>query len=91
VIRLEDDFGIATGKELISLGTELRFKLAIIVDASVEHDSHAEVRIDHWLLRRRRKINDAQTPVTEPQVLLMLVAFGIRTSGPHRCRHRLQS
>ena len=37
----------------------------IVVDCPVEYDAKAEFRIDHRLLRCRRQVHDAQSPVAE--------------------------
>ena len=87
-IGFEDDFGVALREEAISLLHELAAQLAIIINAAVENDREAEQRIDHRLLRCGRKIDDAETAVTERNALLRERAVRIGTARSHCPVHR---
>ena len=86
-VSLEDDLGVALREEAVTLGRELAAQLAIIVDAAVEHDGEAKLRIDHRLLRCGSKIDDAQAPMAEGDAILHEGAARVRPARVHSLRH----
>jgi hypothetical protein len=50
MVSLQDDFGVAIGKEAIALGAQLLAKLLEIVDAAIEHDAQPKPGVEHRLL-----------------------------------------
>ena len=65
LIRLQHDFGIGAGVELVPLGLEVHSQAREVVDLAIEDDDATAVRVRHRLVTRGREINDGEPAVPE--------------------------
>jgi hypothetical protein len=87
-VSFEDDFGIPLREKTMAFGGQLVAQLPVIVDAAVEDDGQAELRIDHRLLRCGSEIDNAQPPMAERDAVLHERTAGIGAARPHAPDHR---
>ena len=78
LIGFEDDFGVALREEPIAFAHEFAAQFAEIIDAAVEDDGEAELRIDHRLGGCGGKIDDAEPAMAERHPILREGAAGVR-------------
>src|SRR4051812_12355027 len=69
-ISLQDDFGVASGKEAVSFRNQLGTQLSVIIDAAVKCHGESEFGIDHRLLRCRGKIENAESTMAQAHAVL---------------------
>ena len=70
-------------KKRVAVGRELLAQLAVVVDAAVEDDGEAELRVDHRLGAALGEVDDLQPPVRQPDAVLRP---GPGPSGPRGAR-----
>jgi hypothetical protein len=80
-IGLEDDLGVALGKEVIAPGAQLGAQFRVVVDGAVEHQR--QVQFGHrpsagW--NAIGQIDDGQPPVAEGQRTVRVAALVVRTA-----------
>ncbi len=63
----QQHFGVALGAEQVAVLLELRPELQVVVDLTVEHDPHVALGGGHWLVPRRRHVQDAQAAVAQAE------------------------
>ena len=83
MIRLDDDLGVAFGKEPVAEIAQFGFQLAVIVDTAVKDQAQAQLIVDHGLLGGRCQVEDAQSPMSERDCTLCKDSSRIRPPGVH--------
>jgi hypothetical protein len=66
----------------MSSGFELTSELSEVVYFPVENDTQSVVFIEYWLMTGIQ-INDTQTPVAQPKVMIYVVALVVRAPVAH--------
>ena len=80
-ICFEDDFGVALGKEAIAFFPQFAAQLAKIIDAAVERDREPKFAVDHRLVGRRFRVENAKTPMSQANTILREQAVRIRPAS----------
>ena len=66
-VGVEDDFGVGLGLERVSQRFEFFANFEVIVDFPVKSDAERLVLGLHGLIAERRKVQDGQPPVSQPE------------------------
>ena len=88
VVRLGDHFGVAIGEEAVAAALKLVAKLAIIVDAAVEDEVEAELRVDQRLRRAGRQVDDLEPLVAEADAAAHQLSAGVGPAPLLAAHHR---
>src|SRR5581483_9106182 len=86
-VSLENDFGVAVGKEAIPLFLQFAAQFAEIVDAPVKGDGEPELAVDHRLVRCGLGVQNAETPMSEAHTILREEPARIRPSAAKAFGH----
>src|SRR2546422_11650119 len=66
-VEVKDDLGIALRAKPMSSRLQAGFQLEVVVDLAVVHERERPVLVHHRLPGRRRKVDDTDTPMSEPE------------------------
>ena len=80
VVRSENDLGLGTGAELVSVRLELLSQLNVVVDLPVVEDAVPIAAISHWLAAVAREIENRQPAMAQSDILVVPGAGVIRPS-----------
>src|SRR5262249_18202922 len=87
VIGLEDDLGIAAGKEAVALVLQFAAQLAKIVDATIKGNGEAKLRINHRLLRGPVQVKNVEAAMAERDLVLQKHPAGVGAARRERPAH----
>src|SRR5690349_22955561 len=85
-IRLEYYLGVRRGSELVPPRYELFAKLHKVIDFTVKRNAQRPRSVDHRLTASRRKVDNRQAAVTEPNATISREPFApiVGTAMAHR-------
>ncbi len=92
-VRPQQHLGVAAvapvvaREEAVPPGLELAAQLAVVVDAAVEDDRHAELGVEHGLGGGLGEVDDRQAAVAHGDVTVLPEPPGIGTPVPHGLGH----
>src|SRR5262249_10172470 len=89
VIRLENDLGVRRREKAIAEALELRAKLAIIVNATIEDERQPELAVHHRLLASAAETDDRAPRSPEGRLPSLPDAAAVGTAAPHALVHSL--
>jgi hypothetical protein len=87
VIGLEDDLGIAAGKEAVALVLQLAAQLAKIIDATIKGNGEAKLRVNHRLLGGFIRVKNIESAMAERDSVLQKQSTGIGPARRERPAH----
>jgi hypothetical protein len=87
---LDDDLGVALGKEAVAETLKLLAKFRIVVEAAVEDQGDPELGIDHGLLGLFRQIDDLEAAMTQSDGTPQNDPGAVRPSRRQGLGHALQ-
>src|SRR6476661_1952294 len=85
---MHDRFGVGRSVEKMSGRLELVPELPVVVDFAVEHDPDGAILVMNRLMSGR-EVNDTQPPHAEPDALLDMHAFVVRSAMPNHLAHAM--
>jgi hypothetical protein len=88
---LQNDLGVAAGKEPVALGAQPATQLVVVVDAAVEHDGQAEFLVPHGLGAALGQVHDRQPTVAKRHRALGHETVVVGPAGAHQVQHPLHA
>src|SRR5437899_586728 len=82
-VQMNNYFCVGVGIEAMAAGFELGTQLRKVVDLAVEYDPDRAIFIEDWLVSAGN-VDDAETPHSQPRILLRKQAFIVRPAM-HDC------
>ena len=89
LVRVQDDFGVARGREPVSPALQLQSQLRVIEDLTVEHDPQGPIFVGDGLLAGAQ-VDDAQARIPEADVIVEVDPELVGPAVADRPEHRAE-